>query len=52
MKISNEDIEKRAIKLVQSEVKDWDSGIVFVTESIAFEMRNFIRQFRKNYWQV
>ena len=52
MKISNEDIEKRAIKLVQSEVKDWDSGLVFVTESIAFEMRNFIRQFRKNYWQV
>ena len=50
--ISNEDIEKQVITKTRTEVADWETGLAFITESIAFEMKNFIRQLRKNYWQV
>lgn len=46
------DIGRDAINLVSTHVNQYEEEVTFVTEKVAFEMRNLIRQCRKNYWGV
>jgi hypothetical protein len=46
------DIELAAIRLVRLEKTQWEDAVVFVTDRVAFQMRNLIRILRKNYWGV
>ncbi len=45
-------IQTQAIKLVRDEKVEWENEIAHVTEDISFNMREIIRQCRKNYWGV
>ena len=45
-------IEQEAITLVKNEKAQWETATAFVTEKVAFQMRNLIRQLRKNYWGI
>ncbi len=45
-------LEQEAIRIVKEEVSNWGIASAFVTERISFNMRNLIRQLRKNYWGV
>ena len=45
-------IEQEAITLVKNEKGQWQTATAFVTEKVAFQMRNLIRQLRKNYWGI
>lgn len=46
------DIAQEAITLIKREKTQWESSTAFITEKVAFNMRNLIRQVRKNYWGV
>lgn len=46
------DIEQKAIAIVDGERKRWMDSVSFVTDRVAFQMRNLIRVLRKNYWGV
>jgi len=46
------DIEREAIALVQGEKDSFEDAVVFVTEKVAFQLRNLIRRLRKNYWGI
>lgn len=46
------EIEQQAISIVQREKSSWEDATAFITEKVAFQMRNLIRQCRKNYWGV
>lgn len=46
------DIEREAIKLVDGERVAWESTVAFVTDRVAFNMKNLIRQLRKSWWGV
>lgn len=46
------DIQAEAVALVKNEKTQWETGTAFITEKVAFEMRNLIRTLRKNYWGV
>lgn len=46
------EIESQASELIRREKGAWDTGTAFVTDKVAFQMRNAIRLFRKNYWGV
>ncbi len=46
------DIEKEAINLVRGEWRAYDNQLVFVTDKVAFNMRNLIKTLRKNYWGI
>lgn len=48
----NVDIEQKAISIVEDERKRWNDSVSFVTDKVAFQMRNLIRNLRKNYWGV
>jgi hypothetical protein len=50
--ISKDKIQEEAITLVKNEKTQWDDATVFVTEKIAFQMRNLIRRLRKNYYGI
>lgn len=45
-------LEQDAIGLVQREKGEWEDAICFVTDRIAFKMREIIRVLRKNYWGI
>lgn len=45
-------IEQDAIYLIKSEKTSWEDATAFVTDKVAFQMRNLIRQLRKNYWGI
>lgn len=45
-------IEVDALELIRREKAAWDVGVAFITDRVAFQMRNLIRQLRKNYWGV
>lgn len=49
---ANTTFEQEAIDIVKSEKENWEDASAFVTEKVAFQMRNLIRQLRKNYWGV
>lgn len=46
------DVEAQAISLVRREKSTWETGTAFVTDKVAFQMRNLIKQLRKNYWSI
>lgn len=46
------DKELNAIALVTNEITQWETATAFITEKVAFQMRDLIRQLRKNYWGV
>lgn len=46
------DIANEAIELVRQEVNKWEDATAWVTDKVAFRMRDLIRQLRKNYWGV
>lgn len=50
--ISMSDIESQASELIRREKGAWDTGVAFITDKVAFQMRNVIRLLRKNYWGV
>ena len=52
MKLTNEEIKAKAINIVKEEVSKYDEPLFFVTEKVAFNMRELIRKLRKNYWGV
>lgn len=45
-------IEDGVIELVRNERNQWEDAYVFVTDKIAFHMRNLLKQLRKNYWGI
>lgn len=51
-KITAETIEKEAAELVRREKNSWEDATAFITEKVAFQMRELIRTLRKNYWGV
>lgn len=51
-KITRADIKAEAIKIVDSERNNWEDGVCWVTEKVAFKMRDVIRTVRKNYWGI
>src|SRR3990167_443081 len=46
------DLQQEAIELVKSEWKANENAIVFVTDKVAFNLRNLIKTLRKNYWGI
>lgn len=46
------DIAGEAISLVLGEKETWQDAVVFITENIAFKVRDLIRTLRKNYWGI
>lgn len=44
--------EQQAIGLIRKEKTDWEAATAYITDKVAFQMRNLIRQLRKNYWGV
>lgn len=47
-----EEIANACIAIVDRERTNWEEAIVYVTEKVAFRMRELIRILRKNYWGV
>jgi hypothetical protein len=43
---------EKAIALVDNERKQWEDAVVYITEKVAFRMRDLIRVCEKNYWGV
>lgn len=48
----DQEIEESAINIVKTEWTNWDDAVCYVTEKVAFRMRELIRILRKNYWGV
>lgn len=46
------ELEKLAVSLVQNEVQAYENPQVWITDKVSFNVRNLIRQLRKNYWGV
>jgi hypothetical protein len=51
-KLSQEQVDAEALKIVGDEKKKWETAVAYITERVAFQMRYLIRQLRKNYWGV
>lgn len=45
-------IEAVAIALIDTERVAWETTVAFVTDRVAFNMKNLIRQLRKNWWGI
>lgn len=52
MKLSTEDIESKALTLIREQKSSWEEGVVFVTDRVAFNIRELIKELRRNYWGV
>lgn len=46
------DIEAEAIQIVKNEITAYEDAVCFVTDKVAFNMRNLIKTLRKNYWGI
>ena len=46
------DMEREAINLVRLEKQRWEDAVAFVTEQIAFKMRDLVRVCQKNYYGI
>lgn len=46
------DVEREAISIVRGEKQRWEDAVAFVTEQIAFKMRDLIRVCRKNFYGI
>src|SRR5579872_6410150 len=44
--------ESEALRIVKFEKTQWETAFAYVTERVAFNMRQLIRACRKNYWGV
>lgn len=44
--------EKEAINLVQNEINNWGEGEVWVTDKVAFIMKNVVKKARKNFFGI
>lgn len=45
-------IVDKAVNLVQDEKEQWEDSLIFVTEKVAFRVRDLIRTNYKNYWGI
>lgn len=50
--IKKTQLENQAIGLIRKEKTQWETATAYVTDKVAFQMRNLIRQLRKNYWGI
>jgi hypothetical protein len=50
--IKKTQLDNQAIGLIRKEKTQWESATAYVTDKVAFQMRNLIRQLRKNYWGI
>lgn len=50
--MNQSDAQQQLIALVRKEIEDNDKGQFWVTDKVAFNMREMIKQFRKNYWGI
>jgi hypothetical protein len=48
----NADIEREAISIVRMERQRWETATAFITERVAFKMRQLLRILQKNYYGV
>lgn len=46
------DQEREIIRVMQSEKTDWEGGTSWVTDNVAFEMREVVQKARKNYFGI
>ena len=46
------DADELAVSIVKGEVTTYRDPVVFITEKVAFQIKEVIRQVRKNYWGV
>jgi hypothetical protein len=44
--------EMQAINIIKSEKEAWERGTVWVTDKVAFEMRDVVKKARKNYFGI
>lgn len=49
---SNEEIKDLAVKIVKDEVDAYKEATFFVTDKVAFDMRELVKRLRKNFWGV
>jgi hypothetical protein len=47
-----QEIYDEAINLVQNEVRNWERGEAFITDTVSFNMTNLVKKARKNYFGV
>lgn len=52
MKLTGDAIKAKAVAIIKEEVQKYDEPMFFVTEKVAFSMRDLIRKLRKNYWGI
>lgn len=50
--LSKAQIEAEVIQIVDGERTQWEDALIYVTDKVAFKMRDLIRTCRKNYWGV
>lgn len=50
--LGKDDLQAKAVALVKNEKNQWEDATAFITERVSFQMRNLLRQLRKNYWGV
>lgn len=50
--LATTEIEQHALELVVREKATWEDATAFITDRVAFQMRNLIRTLRKNFWGV
>ena len=50
--ISQTEAQRQLLALVAEEVEKYEKGQYWITDKIAFNMREMIKQFRKNYWGI
>jgi hypothetical protein len=51
-KIYSDTLKDKAINLVKDEKRNWEDSEIFITERVAFRVRDLIRTCYKNYWGV
>jgi len=51
-KLSDRDIKAQAASIVSTEKNEWHNSTVWITDKVAFNMREVIKTVRKNYWGV
>lgn len=50
--ISKLDADNALVAIVREEVTKYDMGQYWITDKVAFNMREMIKEFRKNYWGI
>ena len=50
--LTKDEIERGVLAIVQEEVSNWEDAEVYITEKIAYHIRNLIRALRKNYYGI